>query len=293
MMEGGASLKFLFFNKQDAEKGVTDELGVEHKSIMEHFEFLVNGKPLKDNQGNIKMVSDFGDLDNILNLDGVKGYIDEKVVYKKLNKRAFTGTEKQRTVTLIELKMEAVKFAARKTVSDISKAANYIVDEVNRASKAYKQGLYVQGDELAVTAAIEIFKSLSDEKREGQIMSAKEKFFSKLGYDCIKKSASGGYTESFDDNDFLKTIFGYQDGGVIDSESQDGGAKTINLKKYLSNDTNILKSSMRTINEGRRGLGVNVQIDSVLIFETRVTGPAKIFGLGLPDTTGNLIHTNY
>lgn len=277
--DGGASLKFLFFNVNDATNGVTDELNTQHKGIMEHFEFVdVKGKTMKDTK-----VTDFEQLKKQIKVAGVKAYIDENLVYRKLNKRAYTGTEKQKRVQLIELKTEAIKMAVKKTTQDISRKAGEIVGDINEAAKAFKNGLLEQGDNFAVTAAIEIIKSLSDEPRSGNIKSAKEKFIEKLnlaGYTITTKAVTGGFTESFGgDNEFINSIFGYQFGGdVIDSESQDGGATSIPITNALKTNTDELNKIIEEINKNKP-TDVLINVDSVLIYETRVTGPAKIFGI--------------
>lgn len=298
-MEGGASLKFFFFNKDDAEKGIKDELGIQHKGIMDHFEFTnEKGKSLPDKVGTIE------DLKNKLGGQGIKGYIDEKVLYSKLNKRAFIGTEKQKRVELIELKTEAVKMAIKKTVADISDKAGKIKTDIDNAANAFKNGLFEQGDNLAVAAAFEIINSLSQEKR-GNVESARTKFINKIkdaGFECkdigkqtvAAPTTKGGYTESFNDNAFINSIFGTQAGGeIIDSESQDGGAKTAALRNYLSKDGAILKESIVDINNPQTHL-IPVVMNCVLVFEKRITGPAKIYGLGVPEgAAGNLVYKSY
>jgi len=296
MMDGGkvsgdiSKWTFVFFNKDSANDGkpTPEEEDPTHGSFLTHVKTMGNnGKSIKQDYKTVN------DLITAMKQNKTNGYyINDNLLYGKLNKEGFKGSGNSKTVEFIDLKRKAVKEVVKKVIDNISEKAGKIKTDIDNAANSFKNGLFEKGDDFAVAAVFEIINSLSQEKR-GDKESARTKFIKKMidaGFDCTDKKqiapvpSKGGFTESFNDNVFINSIFGQQNDEFInsDSESQFGGySLTISpiTEKQEKLKTSITEIKDKVKNDEKLKLLPIPMIDSVIFFEKRITGPAKILGL--------------
>lgn len=245
---------FVFFNE-----GKANEKTDQHQNFLAHVKIVDDkGKTVKNELTDIQSL-----IKSMKDKPKYGFYVDENILYGKVNKMAFKANGGSQNIELIDLKRKAVKEVIGKVKSKFVETADKISEGIKNATDKFKNGLLTEGDDIAVATAILMVKALSDESRmdrSGNVLiaeSAQQKFIKQLeklniGINCNiveKQFKTGGFTESFNDNKFINSVLGMQDDPFIysDSDYQSGGSISFRIT-MIKPDTPTLETAIKDIN---------------------------------------------